>query len=203
MTMRAMDDVKESCRVAAATTMRTLQSVTLRLADPAATAEGDAAKAVNMMLPFMLDKCKRASAPSVKAVSPPLKAMFALEYDSHFSHAHLHEDEIQRTITALQCIPDLQLICRSEERCKGGPGCVHDHNSQNGPGCQSRTDPGAPCAACACSVGEPVQHGGVRSLLESSPARCLNQTDTASVSDLSQLRHAQTVKRCSCTVLCC
>lgn len=72
MTMRAMDDVKESCRVAAATTMRTLQSVTLRLADPAATAEGDAVKAVDMMLPFMLDKCKRASALSVKAVSPPL-----------------------------------------------------------------------------------------------------------------------------------
>jgi len=69
MTMRAMDDVKESCRVAAATTMRTLQSVTLRLADPAASAEGDAVKAVDMMLPFMLDKCKRASALSVKAQS--------------------------------------------------------------------------------------------------------------------------------------
>ena len=58
MTMRAMDDVKESCRAAAATTMHTLQSVTLRLADPAATAAEDAAKAMNMMLPFLLTKCR-------------------------------------------------------------------------------------------------------------------------------------------------
>lgn len=58
MTMRAMDDVKESCRAAAATTMHTLQSVTLRLADPAATTAEDAAKAMNMMLPFLLTKCR-------------------------------------------------------------------------------------------------------------------------------------------------
>ena len=57
MTMRAMDDVKESCRAAAGTTMHTLQSVTLRLADPAATAAEDAAKAMDKMLPFLLDKC--------------------------------------------------------------------------------------------------------------------------------------------------
>ena len=61
MTMRAMDDVKESCRAAAATTMHTLQSVTLRLADPAATAADDAARAMNMMLPFLLTKCKSPS----------------------------------------------------------------------------------------------------------------------------------------------
>lgn len=61
MTMRAMDDVKESCRAAAATTMHTLQSVTLRLADPAATAADDAARAMNMMLPFLLTQCKSPS----------------------------------------------------------------------------------------------------------------------------------------------
>ena len=57
--MRAMDDVKESCRAAAAATMRTLQSVSLRLADPAATAAADAAQAVDMLLPFLLDRCAR------------------------------------------------------------------------------------------------------------------------------------------------
>lgn len=58
MTLRAMDDVKESCRAAAAATMRTLQSVTLRLADPAASPSADAAQAVDMMLPFLLQKCE-------------------------------------------------------------------------------------------------------------------------------------------------
>ena len=59
MTMRAMDDVKESCRAAAAATMRTLQSVSLRLADPAATAAADAAQTVDLLLPFLLDRCAR------------------------------------------------------------------------------------------------------------------------------------------------
>ena len=59
MTMRAMDDVKESCRAAAAATMRTLQSVSLRLADPAATAAADAGQTVDLLLPFLLDRCAR------------------------------------------------------------------------------------------------------------------------------------------------
>ena len=82
MTMRAMDDVKESCRAAAATTMHTLQSVTLRLADPAATAAEDAAKAMNMMLPFLLTKCR----------PPPFSCfhMRALPH-SHVSHVHARD----------------------------------------------------------------------------------------------------------------
>ena len=84
MTMRAMDDVKESCRAAAAITMHTLQSVTLRLADPAATASEDSTKAMHIMLPFLLSKCMplshfcfactRVCAPSVQPPCIYLKA---------------------------------------------------------------------------------------------------------------------------------
>ena len=69
MTMRAMDDVKESCRAAAAT-MRTLQSVSLRLADPSATAPADAAQTVDLLLPFLLDRCARQPCPTISPSNP-------------------------------------------------------------------------------------------------------------------------------------
>jgi hypothetical protein len=55
MVLRAMDDIKESCREAAAGAMRSLRSLTLRLADPSATPAADAREAVALMLPFLLE----------------------------------------------------------------------------------------------------------------------------------------------------
>lgn len=54
MVLRASDDIKDSVRAAAGGALRTLRSVTLRLADPAATSPADAAAAVALMLPFLL-----------------------------------------------------------------------------------------------------------------------------------------------------
>ena len=54
MVLRASDDIKDSVRAAAAGALRTLRSVTLRLADPAASPPADAAAAVALMLPFLL-----------------------------------------------------------------------------------------------------------------------------------------------------
>lgn len=54
MVLRASDDIKDSVRAAAAGALRTLRSVTLRLADPAASPPTDAAAAVALMLPFLL-----------------------------------------------------------------------------------------------------------------------------------------------------
>lgn len=54
MVLRASDDIKDSVRAAAGGVLRTLRSVTLRLADPAATSPADAAAAVALMLPFLL-----------------------------------------------------------------------------------------------------------------------------------------------------
>lgn len=56
MVLRAMDDIKESCREAAVGAMRSLRSVTLRLADPSATQAPEASEAISLMLPFLLDK---------------------------------------------------------------------------------------------------------------------------------------------------
>ena len=77
MTMRAMDDVKESCRAAAAITIHTLPSVTLRLADPAATATEDAAKAMNMMLPFLLSTCRPLPSAASHAFIECMRLLFA------------------------------------------------------------------------------------------------------------------------------
>jgi hypothetical protein len=54
MVLRASDDIKDSVRAAAGGALRTLRSVTLRLADPAATSPADAAAAIALMLPFLL-----------------------------------------------------------------------------------------------------------------------------------------------------
>lgn len=56
MTLRALDDIKDSVRAAAAGALRSLRSVTLRLADPAASPPGDAQQAVALMLPFLLSQ---------------------------------------------------------------------------------------------------------------------------------------------------
>ena len=54
MTLRALDDIKDSVRAAAAVTLRALRSVSLRLCDPAASPPPDARAAVALMLPFLL-----------------------------------------------------------------------------------------------------------------------------------------------------
>ncbi|CAK0785632.1 hypothetical protein CVIRNUC_008843 [Coccomyxa viridis] len=91
MTMRAMDDVKESCRAAAAATMRTLQSVSLRLADPSATAPVDAAQTVDLLLPFLLDRCQKSDVKEVQAlcmitIAKMVQAAKATQIQQHLPH---------------------------------------------------------------------------------------------------------------------
>ncbi|KAK9795879.1 hypothetical protein WJX73_005986 [Symbiochloris irregularis] len=56
MALRALDDIKESVRAAAATLARTLRGLTLRLADRAQTPPGEALAAVSCTLPLLLEK---------------------------------------------------------------------------------------------------------------------------------------------------
>ena len=56
ITLRAMDDIKESVRAAAATLLRSVRGLTLRLCDPAATPAADAAEATAVALPLLLQK---------------------------------------------------------------------------------------------------------------------------------------------------
>ncbi|KAF5832303.1 proteasome stabiliser-domain-containing protein [Dunaliella salina] len=55
MTFRAMDDIKESVRNAASILARSLRGVTLRLVDASLSPPADAAAAVAMVLPFMIE----------------------------------------------------------------------------------------------------------------------------------------------------
>ena len=56
MTLRAVDDIKESVRAAAAVLVKTLRSLTLRLCDPQVTPQGEAGQAISLALPLMLEK---------------------------------------------------------------------------------------------------------------------------------------------------
>ena len=59
MTLRALDDIKESVRVAAAALVRTLRGLTLRVADPELSPAADAAAAIKAALPLLLAKGAR------------------------------------------------------------------------------------------------------------------------------------------------
>jgi proteasome component ECM29 len=67
MTLRALDDIKESVRVAAAALVRTLRGLTLRVADPELSPAADAAAAIKAALPLLLAKGARAN--KVKMIS--------------------------------------------------------------------------------------------------------------------------------------
>ncbi|KAL3147888.1 hypothetical protein ABBQ32_002606 [Trebouxia sp. C0010 RCD-2024] len=56
MVLRAVDDIKESVRAAAAVLVKTLRNLTLRLCDPQVTPPGEAGEAVGLALPLMLEK---------------------------------------------------------------------------------------------------------------------------------------------------
>ena len=56
MVLRAVDDIKESVRAAAASLVKTLRNLTLRLCDPQVTSTKEAAEAVSVALPLMLEK---------------------------------------------------------------------------------------------------------------------------------------------------
>jgi len=60
MTLRAVDDIKESVRGAAAILVKTLRNLTLRLCDPQVTPSKEAGEAVGLALPLMLEKGKTA-----------------------------------------------------------------------------------------------------------------------------------------------
>jgi hypothetical protein len=77
MTLRALDDIKDSVRAAAAATLRSLRSATLRLADPAASAPADAAAALALMLPFLLTTGSPIQAPFLSSAPPNLGADMA------------------------------------------------------------------------------------------------------------------------------
>jgi len=59
MTLRCADDIKESVRAAATGALRALRGLTLRLCDPAATPPADAAAAVALALPLLLQNGAR------------------------------------------------------------------------------------------------------------------------------------------------
>lgn len=56
MVLRAVDDIKESVRAAAAVLVKTLKNLTLRLCDPQVTPPREAGEAVGLALPLMLEK---------------------------------------------------------------------------------------------------------------------------------------------------
>lgn len=56
MTLRALDDIKESVRAAATTLVRTLRSLTLRVADPQLSPPAHATAAITVALPLLLEK---------------------------------------------------------------------------------------------------------------------------------------------------
>lgn len=56
MTLRALDDIKESVRAAAATLVRTLRGLTLRVADPQLSPPAHAKAAIAVALPLLLEK---------------------------------------------------------------------------------------------------------------------------------------------------
>ena len=56
MVLRAVDDIKESVRTAAAVLVKTLRNLTLRLCDPQVTPTREAGEAVGLALPLMLEK---------------------------------------------------------------------------------------------------------------------------------------------------
>ena len=56
MTLRALDDIKESVRGAAAALVRTLRGLTLRVADPQLSPPAHATAAIAVALPLLLEK---------------------------------------------------------------------------------------------------------------------------------------------------
>lgn len=60
MVLRAVDDIKESVRAAAAVLVKTLRNLTLRLCDPQVTPPREAGEAVGLALPLMLEKGRAA-----------------------------------------------------------------------------------------------------------------------------------------------
>ncbi|KAK9810293.1 hypothetical protein WJX72_008148 [[Myrmecia] bisecta] len=69
MTLRALDDIKESVRLAATTLVRSLRGLTLHLADPAATSAADSAEAVAAALPLLLEKGMSSSVGEVQGLA--------------------------------------------------------------------------------------------------------------------------------------
>ncbi len=56
MALRALDDIKESVRAAAVTLARALRSLTVRVTDKGQSSAADAAEAVSIALPLLLEK---------------------------------------------------------------------------------------------------------------------------------------------------
>ncbi|KAG2487332.1 hypothetical protein HYH03_014048 [Edaphochlamys debaryana] len=69
MTLRGMDDIKDSVRRAALALARTVRGLTLRLADPAHTPPKDCAAAVAVVLPILLEQGLTSSVVEVRALS--------------------------------------------------------------------------------------------------------------------------------------
>lgn len=63
MTLRAMDDIKESVRRAAAGLVRSMRGLTLRMCDPEQTNAADAAACTAVALPFLIQKGTHQSPP--------------------------------------------------------------------------------------------------------------------------------------------
>ena len=72
MVLRAVDDIKESVRAAAAVLVKTLRNLTLRLCDPQVTPPREAGEAVGLALPLMLEKGKAMASelPSMMSLNP-------------------------------------------------------------------------------------------------------------------------------------
>ncbi|CAB4480178.1 ARM repeat-containing protein [Rhizophagus irregularis] len=69
MSFRALDDIKESVRIAAFKTCRTLTKITVKYCDPANVSVGNGQKVMNIIMPFLLSKGLVSDAEDVRKFS--------------------------------------------------------------------------------------------------------------------------------------
>ncbi|KAG1660153.1 hypothetical protein FOA52_007810 [Chlamydomonas sp. UWO 241] len=69
MTLRCLDDIKETVRAQAMALVRCVRSLTLRLVDPQFTSKAECGQAVGLLLPLLLEKGLGSSVREVKAIA--------------------------------------------------------------------------------------------------------------------------------------
>jgi proteasome component ECM29 len=69
MTLRCLDDIKETVRAQSMALVRCVRSLTLRLVDPQFTSKAECAQAVGLLLPLLLEKGLGSSVQDVKAIA--------------------------------------------------------------------------------------------------------------------------------------
>jgi proteasome component ECM29 len=109
MTLRALDDIKESVRVAAAGLARTLAALTVRLCDASATADAaDAAAALAVALPLLLRQGVPAQAGEVRGLAVRTVSQIADKAAADALRPHLG-DVIAVMLESLSSLEDSRL----------------------------------------------------------------------------------------------